>query len=88
MLKRILRRTIQTKSIPLGNPQEQKEFLELLRKNEQGTNEHHRDYVPFEHDKSDFVDDLNIKSGEVNGPKGKEPTRYGDWERKGRVFDF
>lgn len=25
---------------------------------------------------------------EVNGPKGPEPTRYGDWERKGRVTDF
>lgn len=21
-------------------------------------------------------------------PKGPEPTRYGDWERKGRVSDF
>ncbi len=26
--------------------------------------------------------------GEVNGPKGLEPTRYGDWERKGIVSDF
>lgn len=25
---------------------------------------------------------------ELNGPKGPEPTRYGDWERKGRVSDF
>jgi hypothetical protein len=25
---------------------------------------------------------------EVNGPKGLEPTRYGDWERKGIVSDF
>ncbi|HEY4251760.1 MAG TPA: DUF1674 domain-containing protein [Roseomonas sp.] len=25
---------------------------------------------------------------EVDGPKGPEPTRYGDWERKGRVSDF
>lgn len=25
---------------------------------------------------------------EVNGPKGPEPTRYGDWERKGIVSDF
>ena len=25
---------------------------------------------------------------EVNGPKGLEPTRYGDWESKGRCFDF
>ena len=25
---------------------------------------------------------------EVNGPKGPEPTRYGDWEQKGRCTDF
>ncbi|MBT3329903.1 MAG: DUF1674 domain-containing protein [Rhodospirillaceae bacterium] len=25
---------------------------------------------------------------EVGGPKGLEPTRYGDWERKGIVSDF
>ncbi|TCH97216.1 DUF1674 domain-containing protein [Roseococcus sp. SYP-B2431] len=25
---------------------------------------------------------------EDGGPKGPEPTRYNDWERKGRVSDF
>lgn len=25
---------------------------------------------------------------EINGPKGPEPTRYGDWERKGIATDF
>jgi hypothetical protein len=25
---------------------------------------------------------------EVNGPKGPEPTRFGDWERKGIAVDF
>lgn len=25
---------------------------------------------------------------EINGPKGPEPTRYGDWEKKGIVSDF
>lgn len=25
---------------------------------------------------------------EFGGPKGPEPTRYGDWERKGRCVDF
>ena len=25
---------------------------------------------------------------ELGGPKGPEPTRYGDWERKGIVSDF
>ena len=26
--------------------------------------------------------------GEIDGPKGPEPTRYGDWEVGGRVSDF
>ncbi|HEX3810537.1 MAG TPA: DUF1674 domain-containing protein [Rhizomicrobium sp.] len=25
---------------------------------------------------------------ENNGPKGPEPTRFGDWERKGIAVDF
>ncbi len=25
---------------------------------------------------------------EIGGPKGPDPTRYGDWERKGRAIDF
>lgn len=25
---------------------------------------------------------------EVNGRKGLEPTRYGDWEKNGRCIDF
>ncbi len=25
---------------------------------------------------------------EFGGPKGPEPTRYGDWEKKGRCIDF
>ncbi len=25
---------------------------------------------------------------EIGGPKGLEPTRYGDWEKRGRCIDF
>ncbi len=25
---------------------------------------------------------------EIGGQKGPEPTRYGDWEKNGRVTDF
>lgn len=25
---------------------------------------------------------------EIGGPKGREPTRYGDWEAKGICWDF
>lgn len=40
-----------------------------------------RPYPPFPGGK-------NPKTGEVGGPVGPEPTRFGDWERKGRVTDF
>ena len=36
--------------------------------------------------KKEKIDD--IKAKEFNGPKGLEPTRYGDWESKGRCYDF
>ena len=29
-----------------------------------------------------------LATREIGGPKGLEPTRYGDWERKGRCIDF
>ena len=29
-----------------------------------------------------------IKKKEINGPKGLEPTRDGDWETKGITYDF
>jgi hypothetical protein len=28
------------------------------------------------------------KPKEIGGPKGPEPTRYGDWEKGGRCIDF
>ena len=28
------------------------------------------------------------RPAEYGGPKGKEPTRYGDWEKNGRCIDF
>jgi len=35
------------------------------------------------------VDSVTAESAEeIGGPKGLEPTRFGDWERKGRCIDF
>lgn len=28
------------------------------------------------------------RDDEFGGPSGPEPTRFGDWERKGRCIDF
>ncbi|XP_010616154.1 succinate dehydrogenase assembly factor 4, mitochondrial [Fukomys damarensis] len=35
-----------------------------------------------------FPEDVNPVTKEKGGPRGPEPTRYGDWERKGRCIDF
>jgi hypothetical protein len=32
--------------------------------------------------------DKSTKIKEIGGPSGLEPTRYGDWESKGRCIDF
>lgn len=29
-----------------------------------------------------------VEAEELGGPKGEEPTRYGDWENHGRAWDF
>ncbi len=29
-----------------------------------------------------------VEAEEHGGPKGEEPTRYGDWENKGICWDF
>jgi hypothetical protein len=29
-----------------------------------------------------------VQPREIGGPKGPEPTRYGDWEYNGRCTDF
>jgi hypothetical protein len=32
--------------------------------------------------------DAEARPVEIDGPEGPDPTRYGDWERKGRCIDF
>jgi hypothetical protein len=32
--------------------------------------------------------DARPREKELQGPKGPEPTRYGDWEKKGIASDF
>ena len=34
------------------------------------------------------VTKITEQAKEFGGPKGPEPTRYGDWEKKGRCIDF
>ncbi|GMH06792.1 hypothetical protein Nepgr_008632 [Nepenthes gracilis] len=52
--------------------------------------------VKVEDDVDEEIDDededdgvyVNKETGEVGGPRGPEPTRYGDWEKGGRCSDF
>ena len=50
------------------------------------------DHTPLNEDQKSDVTPACPTSGdmliEINGPKGPEPTRYGDWEQKGRCTDF
>lgn len=41
-----------------------------------------REFVPEQNAGAD------IPPRELGGPTGPEPTRFGDWERKGRCIDF
>jgi len=36
----------------------------------------------------DFPAEAPKRPREIGGPKGPEPTRYGDWEVGGRCTDF
>ena len=36
----------------------------------------------------DVEQDEERSQKEIGGPRGKEPTRYGDWEKNGRCIDF
>eukprot|EP01088_Endostelium_zonatum_P008388 TRINITY_DN211_c0_g1_i1.p1 TRINITY_DN211_c0_g1~~TRINITY_DN211_c0_g1_i1.p1 ORF type:complete len:108 (+),score=33.10 TRINITY_DN211_c0_g1_i1:39-362(+) len=36
----------------------------------------------------DMTKHVNKQTGEIGGPPGPEPTRYGDWNYKGRTTDF
>lgn len=36
----------------------------------------------------DAADAAALPADEIGGPKTIEPTRYGDWERKGIAYDF
>lgn len=48
------------------------------------------DALTSEHNTPDTQTEKNKtpKKKEYGGPKGLEPTRYGDWEKAGRCIDF
>eukprot|EP00877_Chromochloris_zofingiensis_P003635 jgi/Chrzof1/13272/Cz07g27030.t1 len=60
----------------------EQELLALMKKHQQPQ------AAAEDDDSEDLVDVVNHETGEVYGPRGKEPTRFGDWEIKGRCSDF
>ncbi|KAA8540503.1 hypothetical protein F0562_024578 [Nyssa sinensis] len=63
--------------------------------NKQGESSENKEKIQNEKDDDDRDDedegddvDINKETGEIGGPRGPEPTRYGDWERNGRCSDF
>ena len=38
--------------------------------------------------KADHAENATDTPNEYSGPKGAEPTRFGDWERGGIAYDF
>ena len=39
-------------------------------------------------DEEEWKSHVNPQTGEVGGPQGYEPTKFGDWAKAGRVSDF
>ncbi|KAG2327190.1 hypothetical protein Bca52824_009918 [Brassica carinata] len=44
--------------------------------------------TPKEEEEEGGGEFVNEDTGEIGGPRGPEPTRYGDWEQRGRCSDF
>ncbi|KAJ2416223.1 hypothetical protein GGI10_001118 [Coemansia sp. RSA 2530] len=85
--------------LPLGDAKEQARISKMIQKVNQANTpppglspEQLEEFYEAVKDDSDvlkpFPNNTNPTTGEVNGPRGPEPTRFGDWERKGRVSDF
>ncbi len=64
-----------------GAPEASKDSPERAPKT---TAEPPQDAAKAENDKGETP----AQADERGGPKGLEPTRYGDWERKGICYDF
>lgn len=82
--------------IPLGSRAAQKEFIESVQKaNEPEAAEaaelSDRKNEPASSSNTILNEDgerVNVHTGEIGGPDGQEPTRFGDWEHNGRAVDF
>lgn len=63
----------------------QQQLLQLLHQKRQAAQEEAEEEGQEQPADGAFV---NPDTGEEGGYRGKEPTRFGDWEHKGRCTDF
>ncbi|KAG9287950.1 hypothetical protein G9A89_017545 [Geosiphon pyriformis] len=83
--------------VPLGNPEEQKEFEDLVRKKQGSLFSNFEAAVEAEEETMhpdvrrkpppQFEGYKNPETGELNGPK-ENPLKHGDWSYGARVTDF
>lgn len=72
-------------------PRSMADFLKRQAQLREAQHDHDHDHGHDHAELSDSEDEgpyENPITGEIGGPKGPEPTRYGDWERGGRISDF
>ncbi|WIA40689.1 hypothetical protein OEZ86_004385 [Tetradesmus obliquus] len=75
---------VQTRPRSISQSKTEQEVFSLLEKAKQQQQQQQED----EEEDDDLISVVNPETGEAYGPRGKEPTRYGDWEVKGRATDF
>lgn len=82
----VLRRALRAPRLPLTTFEEKtmSEVMSKLRTDQASEIEAPR---VADWDEDDGNDGSEVPQ-ERGGPRGLEPTRYGDWERKGRCTDF
>ena len=88
-----------TRSVATKSPHHRSSIDNESKSSMNPTSEQHNDDTKVPHKDScgvldpnnyepEMVSIQNPETGEIGGPRGKEPTRYGDWEAKGRCWDF
>jgi hypothetical protein len=60
----------------------------ILKKNKKLPPEAERALAEAEARRKKNKKDESSRPKEIDGPQGPEPTRYGDWEKKGITSDF
>jgi hypothetical protein len=58
------------------------------RANETPPREAEDDPLPARRQRAERKRPVQPSVPEIGGPKGPEPTRFGDWEKGGRCIDF